>query len=57
MTADGAGTDLDVTQAIVNALAMAGRKDPRALSACVEALGLALGALVAQGEDEGQVTA
>jgi hypothetical protein len=45
-----------VVTLIVTALAMAGRKDPGALRACVEALGLALGALVDESEDEGSET-
>jgi hypothetical protein len=37
--------------AIVDALTLAGRRDPDALRVCVEALGMALGALLAQTEE------
>ncbi len=44
------GHDGAVT-AIVDALTLAGRRDPDALRVCVEALGMALGALLAQTEE------
>ncbi len=45
-----------VVTAIVGALSAAATKDPRALSRCVEALGLALGALVDDVCDEQERT-